>query len=987
MLAHKPSKISGFCFLVFVCVCFAQTPTTGKIVGAVTDPSQAAIVGATVSVEGSAGFLRNAATDGDGRFAFLFVAPGVYSVHVGKSGFANSVVEDIVVRITETADVPVQMRLAERKDYVNVVSEPPFVQAKAATRGDVVSGGALRQLPLVTNNFQQLLALTPGTASAINNSSQLGRGDSVFNVNGQRALSNAVIINGVDASSIGTGSTPNLAVPAADSLGEFIVQTSLYDASQGRNAGSVVAAVTKSGTNNFHGSLYEFLRNTDLDANNFFLNRAGIARPPYQRNLFGGTLGGPVLKNRVWFFASYQGTREVNGTSLDNSIGTVFVPEALSNDRSVSTLNALAAGYGVPPCTNGLAVPGCFGQTALTLLKATLPNGQFVVPSPPHPVPLPSLGGQIASVPTPVVAISRFREDQFNSNLDFQVSAANNASIKLFWAQNPEVQGLYNSFGTGNALPVPGFGADVDFDQKLFAFGDTHAFSATLVNDLRFGYSNINTKSIPQQPFSAAQLGIVSPLSSLFPGMPEISVANYFDLGASPFSDNHAAEMNYTALDTLAWIRGRHSLKFGLAYEHHDVATNFNLYTSGQIFFLGVSGDSFKDFLSGFSGLSILGSGVNNRNALSYDWAGFTTDEWQVTKGLTLTLGIRYEYFSPYIEAQGRYVGFDPGRLRTATIPALPAGYNMAVKGGFVQADNAAHPIPGIPLVQSSLVPPDKNNFAPRIGFAWQLFSRKGNPFVVRGGYGIYYDKPNSRYINYQLLDFPYYTLAQAVATPVSAPFPQVLQPGSYPLAFNNPVIFPYGGPPAFFPGAAAGKVQLVSASGIFPDIHDFRTPYVQQYSFGIQNAFARNWMWDVSYVGSAGRKLFRLLSLNQTAAPSAASAGLLSLALSSLAVQGFGFDLMQSSANSSYNSFQASLTKRLSNGLQFIAAYTLSHSIDDYSGDLSGTSDVTVVPGNQAFLDNRGSLTSIGGIALSSVAFTIYPGFTLAHPALLGRS
>lgn len=930
-----------------------QTPTTGEITGVITDPGGAVVSGATVSVTSVAGIARQVSSDETGRYIVALLPPGSYRVDAQAGGFAEMTIADAIVRITATTDIDIALRLPQRKESLEVTSEP-LVRTDTPTRGAVIQSRAIQELPLVTRNFQQLLTLTPGTVSSIPNSSDLGRGDSVFNVNGQRTVSNSIVINGVDASSIGTGSTPNLAVPSSDSLEEFIVQTSFYDASQGRNAGSVVAAVTKSGTNNLHGDVYEFLRNSALDANNYFLNQAGLGRPPYIRNEFGGTLGGPVVKDRAWFFVSYQGTREVNGTSLTNSIGTVFVPGDLSNDRSTAAISALAASYGVPTCGN----PGCLDPTAVTLLQATLPNGQFVIPSAPHPVPVPA-SGAAAPVPVPVIAISRFREDQFNTNLDFKISSANRLSVKFFWANNPEVQGLFNSFGIGNALPTPGFGAAVSFNQRLVAVNDIHVLSQSLLNDFRFGYSTIGTGSVPQEPFTSAQLGIASPLSNLFPGMPEISVSNYFDLGASPFSDNRAAEGDYTAGDTLEWVKGRHTFKFGAEYKHHEVSEVFNAYTRGQMFFLGFSGDPFKDFLGGFfglSGLSIMGSGVNNRDSSSYDWAGFGTDDWRASKNLVLTLGLRYEYFSPYVEAEGRYIGFDPAQLKTAIIPGAPAGDDLAITGGFVQADNASHPVPGIPLTQSSIVPPDKNNFAPRVGFAWQPDLARQRPLVVRGGYGVYYDKPNSRYMNLQELNFPYYTLAQAYTTPISNPFVQVPPPSAFPLAFNNLAIFAAGGPPALLPAAVAGGVQLVSASGIFPDIHDFRTPYVQQYNLGIENELANDWVMDLSYVGSTGRKLLRLMDLNQPSAPSATAPGPLSPGLSSLVVQGFGFHLVQSSASSSYNSLQASLSKHWSAGLQLLAAYTYSHSIDDYSGDPSGTSDITVVPGNQFILDNRGN-------------------------------
>ena len=854
MLRKLFTAFSFMAILLLASSIHAQTPTTGQVNGVVKDPSGGVVAGARVTLTSEAGVNRETTTNADGRYTFSLVPPGIYRLQVDAKGFKSFIVDKIEVRITEYSVANADLALEGGSTSVTVTSELPMVDTESPSRGAVISSTDIRQLPLATRNFQQLLTLTPGTSASISNSSDLGRGDTAFNVNGQRTLSNAVVINGVDANSIGTGSTPNLAVPATDTLQEFIVQTSFYDASQGRNAGSVVAAVTRSGTNDFHGNLYEFFRNDVLDANNFFLNGAGVPRPPYKRNQFGGTLGGPILKDRLWFFGSYQGTREVNGTSLENSVGTVFVPGNLTNDRSTAALTTLANSFGVTT----------IDPSALFLLQATLPNGSFVIPSAPHPTGSPN------PVPAPVVGISRFTEDQFNTNLDFKVSAQNRLSGKFFFANNPETQALFNSFGLANALPVPGFGASVNFNQRVLAINDTHVISPTLLNDFRFGWATITTKSLPQEPFTSAQLGIASPLSNLFPGMPEISVANFFDLGASPFADNSGNEPTYTVGDMLSWQKGKHSFKFGGEYKHHDLSENFNLYTRGQIFFLGFSGNPFTDFLGGFAptgvpltGLTVMGSGVPQRNVRSQDISGFVNDDWRISERLTLTLGLRYDYFSPFTEAQGRFVGFDPNRLETAIIPGFPVGDNVAITGGFVQAGNARNPLPGVPEVRSSLVAPDRNNFAPRIGFAWQPLN-DGGRFVVRGGYGVYYDRANSRLLNNQLLDFPYFTLAQAFTTPIANPFVQVPQPSAFPLLFNNPAIFPFGGPPAFLPAAVFGGFQPVSANGIFPDIHDFRTPYVQQYSLGIQDEFAKDWMLDVAYVGSEGRKQYRLTEINQ---------------------------------------------------------------------------------------------------------------------------
>jgi hypothetical protein len=947
--------------LLLAGIAAAQSATTGQIVGVVKDPSGAVISDAKVTLTNSAGVQRETATDASGHFAFALLPPGAYRVETEKAGFGKAAAEGAVVRITETTNLDIHLQVAAQKTEVEVVVQPPLVDTENPANGTVIQQDQIRQLPLPTRNFQQLLTLTPGTSGPIQNSSELGRGAAPIYVDGNRATSNSVVINGTDANSIGTGSLPNLAVPATDTLQEFIVQTSQYDASQGRVAGGVVAAVTKSGTNNFHGNLYEFFRNDALNANNYFLDAAGVPRPPYKRNQFGGTLGGPLVKDRLWFFISYQGSRERNGTSLLNSVGTVVVPANLTNDRSTAALDAFAGSFATAASPTTLCLPACLSPTALFLLQATLPNGSYVIPSAPSNC-VPSL---LDTCTVPVVAVSKFHEDQFNTNLDYQLSPSNRLSGKFFAANNPTLQGLFDLFGLANALPLPGFGGTADLNQRVLSIDDTQVVSSNVVNDARFGLGIITTGSQPQEPFTAAQVGVTSPLGNLFAGMPEMSVANYFDVGANPFSDNSGVEKTYSVGDTVSWQKGRHSMKFGGEYKRHSLNETFNLYTRGQMFFLGFSGDPFVDFLGGYldtAGLTIMGSGVNNRDILAHDLSGFFNDDWRVTDRLTLTLGLRYDFFGPFTEADGRFVGFDPTRLTTVPIPVVDGG-GVAVTGGFVQASNAKTPIPGIPTVQPSLVPSDKNNFAPRIGFAWQPID--SNRFVIRGGYGVYYDRANSRLLNNQILNFPYYTLAQALLTPIASPFVNVPQPSAFPLAFNNSTLFPFGGPPALMTQAptllSPFGIAEIPANGIYPDLHDFRTPYIQQYSLGIQHEFANNWMLNLGYVGSTGRKQYRLIDENQAACAVALTAcyvGQYSPGLSDLTVQGFGVHLMQSSSNSNYDSLQASVTKRFSHGLQFLASYTWSHSLDDYSGDPTGTSDVTVVPGNQApgFLNNYAS-------------------------------
>ena len=939
----------------------AQTATTGQIVGVVSDPSGAVVASANVVLTSDAGVRRQTETDGNGRYTFPLLDPGAYGLEVTLSGFASVKLEGVSVKITESSVVDVALKVASAPTTVSVTGESPLVQTESSARGTVIDETQVRDLPLPTRNFQQLLALTTGTSGSIQNSSDLGRGDAAVYVNGQRALSNSVVINGVDANSIGTGSMPNLSVPSIDSLQEFIVQTSMYDASQGRNAGGIVAAITKSGTNRLHGDVYEFLRNTDLDANNFFLNgENGVVtpRPTYQRNQFGGTLGGPVIKDRAWFFISYQGTRETNGTSLTNSLATVFLPAFLGSQRDPASLAAFSMCYA--PLLFGYVDP-----VAAAALTAKLPNGQYMIPAIPGVTTAagctPGEGATTKPVLETIPSNSTYKEDQFNTNFDVKLNNSNRFFAKYFFAANRTNQALYDQFGDGNALQAPGWPTEEDVDQRLLSVGVTSVISSHLLNEVRFGWSTIYGPGKPSQPISSSQLGISSPLSSLFPGMPTILFANLFTLGPSPLATNYAATNTYSASDMMTWTRGRHTFKFGGEYKRQALdAPYFDVFPNGEMVFFGAAPlptpSVFGDFLAGFNFVSVIGSGTNSLHNRANDFSSFFQDDWKVNSRLTLNLGLRYDYFGPTTETDGHFVGFDPSKATTTPLPAVPgclATCGVAVTGGFVQAGNGN--LPGYPKVSDGLVDPNYKNFGPRIGFAYQ--ATDNGKVVVRGGYGIFFDRPNMRLFNSQLFNMPYEMLATALETPSESPFVQVPLPSAFPLTpSGNPSYFPFGGYPAVLPYTPYGSTTLtptvVPATGLYPDLQDWSIPYVQTFNLGVQTSFANNWMLDLGYVGSEGRKFPRLFSFNQAATPAfggyypaGSLGGPLFPGFGNLPAPGLGSLLMESNSNSNYNSLQATLNKRFSHGLQMLLSYTWSHSIDDYSG--SDVSDITVTPGD----------------------------------------
>jgi Carboxypeptidase regulatory-like domain/TonB dependent receptor len=866
---------------------------TGQISGTVTDANGAVVTGAAVTVNGlGTPVQREGATNDSGQFAFQLLPPGKYKVEIAAKGFKTIVLEQVTVNVAQTAAVNVTVEPAVESAIVMVRAEAAaLVQQETSQEGRTIDDRTIRQLPLPTRNFQQLLTLSPGAAASVSNNTELGRGDAIITVNGQRTTSNNVRINGVDANSMGTNSTPNIAVPAPDSLQEFIVQTSLYDASNGRNAGGNVEAVTKSGGQSLHGDGYYFLRNSALNANDFFLNVAGRPRPVLTRNQFGGTLGGPIIKSKLFFFGSYQHTSERNGASLTNSLTFPVIPVALTDSNR--TAAGLAAGFGLPV--------GSINAVAVNILNAKLPNGQFAIPS-----------ATTASGLTPISGISLFHENQFNANFDLKLSDKHTLSVKNFFATNPTYQSNYNFAGLGNGVTqLPGTGGTLAIIQDLNAITDTYVFSSNVVNQARFGFSRLRVTSVPQEPFTASQLGITSPLASLYPGAPTFTVTGLFTLGSSPFADQSSRINAFSYGDTLSLVKGNHRLRIGGEYRRSQVNFYFNAFSRGQIIF-----SNFTSFLSGV-GTSIIGSGVFDRALRVNDWNGFVQDDWKFNSRLTLNLGLRYDFYGYPKDIHGRLVNFIPSQFRAGTT-ASPVG----PPNGFVQAGNGT--LAGVPTVDDTLIPSDKNNFAPRVGFAYRL--NNSGTLALRGGYGIYYDRFSTRYANTQLLNYPY--LALAVGLPgilrtMSDPFIPVPQPGAFPV---NPTI------PS--PLSPLSPLVGVPISGIFID-PNLRTPYVQQYNANVQWEFLKDYLLEVSYVGSKGTKLLQVITLNQpvynrTANTFVAPFGTF---LSTQKNVAGGIQQVQSSSNSRYDSLQISVTKRFSRGLQFLTAYTFGKSQDYYSG------------------------------------------------------
>ncbi|MFZ1918745.1 MAG: TonB-dependent receptor [Terriglobales bacterium] len=900
-----------YCLVICAGIALAQSPTTGEIVGQVTDPQGAAVANASVTLTAPSGQVRETKSDGSGRYRFPLLDPGLYSLTVEAQGFAVAARKNAEVRITLSTTVDVQLTVAGSKESITVQAEPVVVQDSDA-EGRVIGDTQVNQLPLPTRNYTQLLALSSGAVSSLPNNAELGRGDADINVNGQRSTSNNVIIDGTEANSPGTNTTPSLTVPPPDAIQEFIVQTSMYDASQGRNSGGNVAVVTKSGTNKFHGNVFEYFRNDALNANDFFLNGSGQPRPELKRNQFGGTFGGPIIKDKTFFFVAYQGTRERNGTSPTYSLGTTLIPQDLTNDRSTTTLtNTALNDYGV-----------VLNSASLGILQATLPNGQFAVPS-------ASSNCSNGYCITPISGVSRFTEDYFNVNIDQQVTSKNKLTGKFIFSNDPQDQAIYGFLGA-NPNEVPGYGGDPVFHNRLLSLSDTHIFSPRLVNEARFGFSRLHEISLPQEPFTNAQFGITNPLAAAYPGLATMEVAGLFSIGSSPLADNKSVTQTWQAQDMVSYTAGRHLLRFGGQFRRYDIDFYFHAFSRGEILF-----NDFQDFLAGGSptavDVSLLGAGVPDRGFRSSDGAAFIQDDIKVAPRLTLNAGLRLDHFGGYSEIRGRFSDFNPVAFAQNTLPCVYPT-NLCTQGITLGSSGQQ-------------LNPSKYDVSPRIGFAWS--PRPQNDLSIRGGFGIFYDRFSDRFANLQVFNYPYDTVATGLFTAgfLGTPFPN-LTGYTFPLPASAPSPIPL-----LIDGLIPFEQNPINGFFAAPNM---KIPYTLDYNLDVQYSFADNWLLDIGYVGNRGNHLINLYNFNQGAFGTPTAPYTIDGFSNNKAL--FGIDQVQTEAESSYNALQTSLTKRFSHGLQFLASYTWSHSIDNNSGDNTpnAESELNPLPGDQQNLKSQ---------------------------------
>ena len=920
----KPASIFLPCALLLLptIYVFAQSQTTGRMAGTIRDPNGAVIVGAEVTITSvTTGEQRKVTTNTDGNYTVPLLSPGIYRVKVTANGFNSALFDSAQIVITETAIVNAELTIVGVVVEAVTVRATPLIQADGPQLGRVVDSRAVSELPLATRNFTQILALSPGTSVALPDNTALGRNSQNVSVNGARVTQNNFQINGIDANKLDTNASVNIAVPSPETIQEFKVQTSLYDATFGRGAGGNIQAVTKSGGNDFHGAVYEYFRNDALNANNPFLKAAGVKRPTLQRNVFGGLLGGPIKANRSFFFVSYQGTRERNGASPNSLTSSVLVGQGLTDDRSPQTLLATFR----PLQSNGLPATS-INPAALALLNAKLPDGQFLIPT-------PQVEGHYSGS-----AISTFREDQFNTNVDFRLTDRNWLAAKFFLSTAPQFLALAQA-------NVPGFGADIKQNNRLISLQDIHTLSPGTVNEARVGYSFIRQDPVGRTPVNDSDFGINRANANAYPGLGQIVIgaANAVRIGDA--GDLQTYESSTTLVNIVSMTRGRHSIRTGVEVIDYRVNITTNNARRGVINF-----QSFNNFLMGSATSSVYGDGIHNRVLRTTDYSFFLQDNWKLSPKVVLNLGLRYELDLPPYETRGALATFDPALYQ----PRLEVDSNGNPVGppigGFVLAGNVIpqNDLADVPKVgKRVLTSIDPNNFAPRVGFAYSPLDSAR--LVLRGGYGIFYSRPSANYIRVGIDSPPLYIIRRS--------------PRGVPVRLEDPFVSLPS--PDQFPTFVKG----VSLAQLVFD-RDLRTAYFNQYNASVQYALGQDLLFEVAYVGTHGLNLIRNVRINQAALASPEHpifnevtgqtlttnrADNASLRAPYQGVEAVNFQQTQSTAQSTYNSLQMSLTKRLSRGLQFLASYTFGKSIDNGSGFSVSTGDaVDGSPGIGNQFDNR---------------------------------
>jgi hypothetical protein len=935
---------------VLCCLPAFSQSATGKVTGIITDTSGAVISGANVAVTNVATGAKSTVVSGaDGSYEVLQLPVGSYTVKVQKDLFETTITAPSELEINQTVRVDVRLAVGTVAQVVSVDSQAAQVETENPTIGSTITGPAVQELPLNGRDPMSLLQTQPGVSGSFTTNSNGG------SIAGGRTDNVSFLLDGGN-NNVVRSSALNFD-PNPDTVAEFRVLMNNYTAEYGRSGGGVVSVVTKSGTNELHGSLFEYLRNTDFDANNFFLNQTGQPRAILQRNQYGGTAGGPVMipklfngKDKLFFFFAYQGQKQ-NQTSV-GSVATVYTPgeiqgnfSAANNGKPDPDVVAFLQTYPFFQPNASLAAQGIIAPGTINPIFQNFVKANLIVNN--------SSGSYVPTQAT------KTNYNQYSTKIDYLITATDRLTGTYGFQSNP-------TLNAGNI----GFPLDSTATNSFVTLDYTKTIGPSLINDLRGSatreHQNQNNPTTTTPGPQALGINITPDLDL---GTPQISMpSGYLSLGYNP-NNSDLADTTFNYADTITWIRGAHTFKAGFSFIAEQENSDYNYDTMGEFDFYGAStsigsGNPLADFEFGLpDAFAQYPSAFSNMRSKIY--AGFGQDEWKVAPRLQLTIGLRYEYGSPQLDTLGRSFSLIPGE-QSQRFVAAPVG---AV-------------FPGDPGAPKGLYFPDKNNFAPRFGLAWDPFG--DGKTSVRAGFGVFYNILNGWAQDENNGIPPFYAgvtfsnndgdpLSRVSAAPqyLSNPYSSNGQINPFPshatLSSNDPNLFlnlsalPFG------------------TEAWFADTH-LRTPYIYNYNLSVERQLVKNLALDVSYVGSSSHKLtnmedgnpiilgtnVRILNAERYPYFNDPNRGLTD--------NGFGPlpSVITNDGAASYNGLLASLTKRFSQNRYigttfFTAAYTWSHNIDNGTGSLTSTSgnipyyDHDALRGNSA-LDQRQRFTLAGG-------------------------
>lgn len=946
---------------------YGQGGATGAISGTVVDTSGGSVAEAEVQIidTRTESLARKVSTNADGAFVAPLLPPGTYVVVVNKFGFAEARASGIEVRVTETTKVTISLKPGAVSEKVEISAQITTVETTNAATGQSLGTETVRELPLATQNYQQLLTLSSGAQSELNASAQLGRGNVRVIVNGQREDNNNYLIEGISATDYNVAQATYVPLPNPDVIQEFKVQTSLYDASQGRNGGGNVNAILKSGTREFHGDLYEFFRNDVLNANDYFLNAAGQKRPPVKQNIFGGSVGGPVGREKYgFFFVNYQGTRQRSALSPGTQINNPGFPSLPTTRDATSIANALSTpAFPIAPTD--------IDPVILSLLQFKSdqfgdPNG-FLIPSVGTPDLNPNKLTSYATAPLIVTKPGKYTDDQFTANWDREFHGARDKVAARFFFSDSEsllpfgAGGLQASLGGTLASSISAtdlnFPYDIPVHGRFFSVNETHLFSPALVNDFRFGFVHINDSLINNPPVTVADLGIDRPTNNITKSIYKFTLASSgFQLGPTPPADQFQNQNTFNFVDTVSWVRGKHLFRFGGDYTRIILDKLFPQVFNGQLFFVNSPGGAtdFQKLIVGAPDFSFGGGGVFNHQYRNNNFGFYAQDDWKVRPDFTLNLGIRTELLGAFYDNLCHIGNFDPQLANSGNYPFVygSCANKLNLAGLSGSGNNTTY----------------KNNYTtglgPRLGFAWDVFGH--HTTTVRGGYGIYFVREDVGTVDQLSFQAPYLPIAFGAGGPGSLsnffltgvnalPQAGVLDPNFVPClgALQGFPLDPITNLPDTkqFPNYACanGSAGLVPSQFLFVLTvpRDFKAPNTQQWNFTIQHALGKNWVFEAGYVGTHAVHLRETRTSIQAKLATAANPLTVTaedgtpfvitesttgngVARSNLqGLNGYGgFQIFANDAYSHYHSLQSTLSRRWSAGY-FQAAYTWSKSTD----------------------------------------------------------